>query len=430
MRPKRHYTPHKNWMNDPNGLVQFNGIYHMYYQYNPYNDQWGNMSWGHAVSKDLLNWEEKDIALIPDMYEDEDGCFSGSALPVGDHILYAYTGVRFLEYRRDSYGNKVPVSSSKVVPYQIFATSDDGDTIRKQASSIMEVPGDIVESEFRDPYIFGDGHQIMMFIGGQKNQTGGYILYHLEIDHWVRMGEDFGQIYGEMLECPSYVDMGDQSFLMYSAMGSGLQKRRDIAVYGPVGEKMSIGVKEVRQVDLNDTIYACQCFRDEADEWYMIGWLRMDTPVMNHSWTGMMSIPRKLNHRHKQLIQTPVTGDIVWKDMSLEHIYKFEEIEAYSFKVATDHRKLSIEIFISPHTYWLVEFSEGYARIKAVVEGRSSEIKSIKAGRSFQIIKDSHVVEMFFDGGAEVYTEIYHDEVDIWQIGMNGDPCRVLFGIM
>lgn len=66
LRPQFHYTPERNWLNDPNGLVYYNGEYHMFYQYKPSGDTWGEMFWGHAVSKDLVNWEELPIALYPD----------------------------------------------------------------------------------------------------------------------------------------------------------------------------------------------------------------------------------------------------------------------------------------------------------------------------------------------------------------------------
>jgi len=76
-RPEFHFSPEENWINDPNGLVYYNGIYHMFYQYNPFGDQWGNMSWGHATSTDLVNWEEQPLA-IP--YANGVMAFSGSAV--------------------------------------------------------------------------------------------------------------------------------------------------------------------------------------------------------------------------------------------------------------------------------------------------------------------------------------------------------------
>ena len=62
-RPIFHYSPQNNWMNDPNGLVYYNGKYHMFYQYNPSGTQPNNMSWGHAISSDLINWDEKPVAI-------------------------------------------------------------------------------------------------------------------------------------------------------------------------------------------------------------------------------------------------------------------------------------------------------------------------------------------------------------------------------
>jgi sucrose-6-phosphate hydrolase SacC (GH32 family) len=81
-RPRYHFTPAKNWMNDPNGLLYHNGVYHLYYQYNPGGNTWGAMSWGHATSDDLTHWKEQPVALLARGYPDNisEMFFSGSAV--------------------------------------------------------------------------------------------------------------------------------------------------------------------------------------------------------------------------------------------------------------------------------------------------------------------------------------------------------------
>ena len=93
-RPAFHLSARAGWMNDPNGFSWYQGQYHMFYQYHPYDSHWGPMHWGHAVSKDLLHWEYLPAALAPDAPYDKDGCFSGSAIELADgRQLLMYTGV-------------------------------------------------------------------------------------------------------------------------------------------------------------------------------------------------------------------------------------------------------------------------------------------------------------------------------------------------
>lgn len=81
-RPQFHFSPEKNWMNDPNGLLYDDGVYHLYFQYNPGGNTWGAMSWGHATSEDLLHWTEEPVALEARGYPDNitEMFFSGSAV--------------------------------------------------------------------------------------------------------------------------------------------------------------------------------------------------------------------------------------------------------------------------------------------------------------------------------------------------------------
>ena len=94
-RPEFHLSPKVGWMNDPNGFSYYKDKFHLYYQYYPYDSQWGPMHWGHVVSDDLLHWEYLPSAIAPDMPYDYVGCFSGSAIELPDgKQLFMYTGVR------------------------------------------------------------------------------------------------------------------------------------------------------------------------------------------------------------------------------------------------------------------------------------------------------------------------------------------------
>ena len=93
-RPVYHLSPRVGWMNDPNGLIFFRGQYHAFFQHYPHAPSWGQMHWGHTVSVDLLRWKELPIALYPDQpYEDDGGCFSGSAVEKDGRLYLFYTSV-------------------------------------------------------------------------------------------------------------------------------------------------------------------------------------------------------------------------------------------------------------------------------------------------------------------------------------------------
>ena len=88
-RPQFHFSPEKNWTNDPNGLVYYEGEYHLFYQYNPFGDKWGHMSWGHAVSKDLLAWEHLPLAIAEYENPSHDSTMIFSGTVVVDKTIQA-----------------------------------------------------------------------------------------------------------------------------------------------------------------------------------------------------------------------------------------------------------------------------------------------------------------------------------------------------
>lgn len=118
-RPQFHFTPEKNWHNDPNGLVYYDGEYHLFYQYNPFGNEWGYMHWGHAVSTNLVNWEHLPIALFPDNdSKDKDSCtaFSGSGLVDHNNVTGLQKGEEktiLLFYTSQKCGQRLAYSNDK-----------------------------------------------------------------------------------------------------------------------------------------------------------------------------------------------------------------------------------------------------------------------------------------------------------------------------
>lgn len=138
-RPQIHFSPQKNWMNDPNGMVYLDGEYHLFYQYNPLATVWGNMSWGHAVSKDLLRWEQLPAKLYPDELGD---IFSGCA--VIDKNNTAGFGENGLV--------AIYTSSGQRQTQSIAYSTDRGRTFTKYSENpVLENPG---MADFRDPKVF------------------------------------------------------------------------------------------------------------------------------------------------------------------------------------------------------------------------------------------------------------------------------------
>ena len=197
-RPSYHHTPAYGWMNDPNGMFYKDGVYHLYFQYNPYGSMWGNMHWGHSTSTDLVNWKNEGVAIAPDAIGT---IFSGSC--VVDHN------------NTSGFGESAVVAfytSAKQTPWgdcqtQSMAYSlDNGKTFIKYENNNPILTSS--EKDFRDPKVFWYApkeHWVMMLAVGQHME----IYSSKNLKDWTKESE-FGEGYGchgGVWECPDLVEL-------------------------------------------------------------------------------------------------------------------------------------------------------------------------------------------------------------------------------
>jgi len=191
-RPQFHFTPAKNWMNDPNGLVYYKGEYHLFYQHNPFGDTWGHMSWGHAVSRDLVHWEHLPVA-IPE--EGSEAIFSGSA--VVDHRNTTGFGTRRNPAMVAIYTSAYPDDQEQSLAY----STDRGRTWTKYAGNPVL---DDADREFRDPKVFwyepADEWRMVVVKAVQRKVA---IYRSDDLKEWEHLS-DFGpaNAVGGIWECP------------------------------------------------------------------------------------------------------------------------------------------------------------------------------------------------------------------------------------
>ena len=271
-RPLFHVTPPVGWMNDPNGFSYYQGEYHLFYQYNPYHDNWDSMHWGHAVSRDLIHWEELEPALVPDMPYDNDkngGCFSGSVVVHDDQLFLFYTG-----RTEDETG---------IFETQNLAVSKDGIHFVKAEENplIKEVP-EKGGRDFRDPKVFFAQGKWRMICGGSTGRIEHpdscgriYLFSSTDLYHWAYSGILYEAEPGEgrMFECPDAFCLDDVWFLTTSPM---YEKDSVTTLYlsGQVDFDKCEFHKEIRgTLDLGTHYYAAQTYPVLHGEIRSVAWL-------------------------------------------------------------------------------------------------------------------------------------------------------------
>ena len=287
--PAYHFRPEKNWMNDPNGLIWKDGWYHLFYQYNPGADIWGDIHWGHARSRDLLHWEQEPIALAPSREDGEIHCYSGCAVNRGDKTFLFYTSI--------GEGERGPKEGAE----QWSAVSVDSalrvfDKYKKPALG-QDIHAPYHVSMWRDPFIWREEAAYRLLLSGTMEGKGCILLYGSEnLESWNFISVFYRTERYELIECPAIMKFGERYVLLYSPL-DGVRY-----AIGTIDAKtFTFQVQEEGIFDhsvMKKGFYAANVFADDPKGRYLVmGCLfegdRLDSP-RKRGWAGMQSLPREV----------------------------------------------------------------------------------------------------------------------------------------
>ena len=445
-RPAYHYTTEKNWVNDPNGLVYLDGEYHLFYQYNPFGDKWGHMTWGHAVSKDLKNWEELADAIPETMNTDSSTTmvFSGSAV-VDSMNTSGFFEKGFKQGMVAIYTSHIDKKGQGLAQSQSLAySSDKGRTWKFYDKNPVL---DIKLKDFRDPNVF-------MYEGKWKMIVAKPLEFMVQIyessnlKDWKLLSE-FGKMgdVAKIWECPSLfkvpVENSDKSkwVMMISSAGedtdfTGMQ----YFVGNFDGKKFTPDAQDgVLRIDHGKDFYAAIPFNNlpNSDKNPMIlGWesnWAYAGDIPSEGRRGMFSTPRKISLIEKdgkcKMVQKSVFADnIQTETLNLKaselSAGKTIEMSKNSFRLNItieigDSKGFSVDLLSNGEeksvlSYDVVSQKLSFDRTKSGKTDFNKKFASIESMKvepnngsiNLDVFVDNSIIEIFANGGEAVLSDL------------------------
>ncbi len=403
-RPFVHFTSRYGWLNDPNGMIFYNGEYHVFYQHNPAGVSWGNMHWGHAVSRDLMNWTELDDAVFPDEFG---SAFSGSAIEDIKNVSgLKENGYNPLLLFYTAAGGDRELSAGKKFTQRMIYSVDGGKSFKRYNDTLI----DHIIAENRDPKVvyvdelqmyvmalFLDGHEYALF--GSAD-----LLRWNEFQH-ITLPDD--------AECPDLFPLpvegsAEHKWVMMGACDTYTVGNFKNGRFTPEQEYRSYYYHGIH----GRTSYAAQSFSGLSDRRIRMTWENMRTP--DSAFYGQLSVPCEMSLvkdagclRLKTLpvmefennrVETRIYSDVV---CSTKHPF-VEELspDAYdiTLTVAADTPDFTFYFFGIYYDVIVSRNVLNYCGIEAPLSFSGGDI-------SIRVISDKLGVEIFIDGGL-IYTTV------------------------
>lgn len=452
-RPKFHFTPYSNWTNDPNGLVYYQGEYHLFYQHHPDSKLWGPMHWGHAVSKDLLHWDHLPIALAPD---ELGKIYSGSAVIDKNNSSKLFkSGAGIVAIYTNNYDTEV---EGEFIQTQSIAYSEDqGRTwIKYEGNPVIENPG---IKDFRDPKVlWHEQTERWIMILAVKDKI--FIYSSENLINWEQESQfSSTNIEKGIWECPDLfeleVDNEEQSCWILKV--DIVTSQRESNTYYFVGEFDGQEFKEYRldfpqKIDYGRDFYAAQTWSNHPQgEKVWLGWMSDWTyakKIPAGEWRNAMTLPRKLSlikeDEKFSLIQTPIDNYLEKRECLLEEndvainlnskkeyqFNEFTEIELFSprvnnfrinisnsfgERVIVEYNKSENSLILDRSQSGVCDFEESFTdENKVILEDKLEDIK-------LNIIKDKYSIEIFINDGREVMTSIVFPKEEYNRVAISSE---------
>ncbi|RCR68859.1 glycoside hydrolase family 32 protein [Larkinella punicea] len=452
-RPQYHFSPKAHWMNDPNGMVYFNGTYHLFFQYYPDGTTWGPMHWGHATSKDMVRWQEQPIALFPDSLG---YIFSGSAVvDVNNTTGFGKNGQTPLVAIFTHHNPVLEKQKTGKHEYQSLAYSlDEGKTWTKYAGNpVLPNPG---ITDFRDPKVrWYEPQKKWIMTLATKDRITFYSSPDLK--NWTRESE-FGSTvgaHGGVWECPDLFPLthnGKTVWTLLVSINPGGPNGGSATQYfvGDFdGKTFKPYSTETKWLDYGTDNYAGVTFSNTGNRTILMGWMsnwQYANVVPTDPWRSATTVPRELGLKevNKELFLTSVPVEelgalnqetVLVNNLTVKDRYELtaktrNESGLFRLELSTKTagdfaivlaNEQGNEVVIgydkTANAYYIDRSKAGKTGFeKGFGKRHTAPRLSVDPKISLTLLVDVASVELFADGGLTVMTDIFFPDTDLTKL--------------
>lgn len=422
---KLHLEPPDGWLNDPNGLIYFNGKYHVFFQYSPKTPRGESLRcWGHYSGERLTDMKFIGTAIKPDTPADRDGAYSGCAIENDGKMYIFYTG----NVKEKGDFDYITAGRGANV---IRIESHDGITMggKKTVLKNSDYP-EFCSCHVRDPKVWLDGNIFKMVLGSRTLEDVGCVLiYHSkDLENWEYKACITYDNFGYMWECPDYFEINERHFLSLSPQGlpcydTRFQNLFQSGYFELKGDIENGFLLEFSEWDYGFDFYAPQSFEVPDGRRILIGWFGIgddsyENPTIALGRQHCLTIPREITHGEHGLMQNPIR-EIFEKfhapvrfengGFSLPFMLYFK---TESFELSFDNKLL---LKYSPENkIFSMEFTD-----KKYGGGRTIRKAEISRLSDVRIIADMSSVEVFLNGGETVLSTRFYPEKPVIKLICN-----------